>query len=197
MRVACRALEDIPTDMSQRLQEIAGRLPGTAAHADWNPPYSGHLDMRIRRDGSWHYQGGRMTREALVRLFAGILRLEGDTYYLVTPVEKFSIEVEELPFVSQSLEIRDKGPHQQVLLTTNVDEQLVIGSVHALCFHRGNCGELLPAVEVRGGLRALVQRSHFYQLVDWALEQAGPNEKFPGILSCGVHFALHPDQNQT
>lgn len=161
------------------------------AKRGWNPPLSGHLDMRIDRGGNWHYQGEPMAREALIRLFAGILRLEQDTYYLVTPVEKYSIAVEAQPFVSRQLEIRTPGPHQQVVVTNNVGDEVVLGPGHPLCFRSTGIEEPAPCVHVRDGLYMLLQRSHFYQLVEAALEQADVGDTMPGILSCEMLFALH------
>lgn len=177
--------------MADKLHSLTHALPAGKGRADWNPPLSGHLDMRIDRDGNWFYQGEPMQREALVRLFAGILRLEQDTYYLVTPVEKYSITVEALPFVSQQLEIRAPGPHQQVVVTSNAGDELVLGPAHPLCFRPADTDEPLPCIHVRDGLQMLLQRSHFYQLVETALEQAGDSDGMPGILSSGMLFALH------
>lgn len=181
--------------MTDSLQQLVGQVSATIAPADWNPPYNGHLPMRISRDGHWHYQGTRMEREELIRLFAGILRLEKGVYCLVTPVEKYSIDVDELPFVSRELEILNPGPHQQVVLTSNVGDRLVLGTEHPLGFHLASNGESLPSVEVRNGLCMLVQRSHYYQLADIALEQADNEQERPGIRSDGITFALsveHP-----
>lgn len=179
--------------MTDKLDTLAGALPAGKgkAEADWNPPLSGHLDMRIGRDGNWFYQGEPMVREALVKLFAGILRLEQGCYYLVTPVEKYSITVDGLPFVSRQLEVRDPGPHQQVVVTSNVGDVVVLGSEHPLCFRPAGNAEAVPCIHVRDGLYMLLQRSHFYQLAEMALEQSGDSDSIPGILSCGMLFALH------
>lgn len=177
--------------MTDELQQLTEQLTPSEIKPDWNPPYQGHLAMRIDRNGHWHYQGNPIDRQALVRLFASILRLEEGRYYLVTPVEKFSIDVDELPFVSAQLEILQPGPHQQVVLTSNVDERLILGPEHPLCFHTAANGEPLPCVEVRDGLRMLLQRSHFYQLVEQALLQADEGTELPRILSNGALFKLH------
>ncbi|MFB1009934.1 MAG: DUF1285 domain-containing protein [Thiopseudomonas sp.] len=178
------------------LQAIATQVAEAGSVAlDWNPPDCGALDMRISRDGVWHYQGSPVAREALVRLFAGILRLEQGRYYLVSPVEKFSIEVELLPFVSQTLEIQGEGLHQEVVLFTNTGEQLTLDDQHPLEFVDAGNGEQLPCVPLGRGLRVLLQRSHYYQLVERALEQAGDDEQYPVIYSRGRAFALHPESD--
>lgn len=177
--------------MMKKLQQLAAQLQATAVQTDWNPPYNGHLDLRIGRDGQWFYQGQPILREPLVRLFAGILRLEQGRYYLVTPVEKYSIDVDLLPFVSKQLEIASPGPHQQVVVTSNLGDSLILGPQHPLFFHMTTGGEQLPCMEVRHGLCLLLQRSHFYQLVEVALEQGLCTNGLPGILSSDNLFALH------
>lgn len=181
------------THQTDKLKVIANTLSAATSSkkAGWNPPLSGPLNMHIDRNGNWFYQGEPMLREALIQLFSGILRLEQDGYYLVTPVEKYSITVEAQPFVSRRLEIRAPGPHQLVVVITNVGDEVVLDAAHPLCFLPiGNDGPL-PCVHVRDGLYMLLQRSHFYQMVEAALEQAGESDALPGILSSGMLFALH------
>src|SRR5256885_6624987 len=66
----------------------------------WNPPFCGDLDMRIAADGTWYYLKTPIGRPALVQLFASVLKREGDRYFLVTPVEKCGITVDDVPFVA-------------------------------------------------------------------------------------------------
>ena len=87
-----------------RLEDIT-RAVGRAADGIppvhlWNPPDCGEIDMRIGQDGTWFYQKTPITRPAMVRMFASILKREGDRYYLVTPVEKCGITVDDAPFVA-------------------------------------------------------------------------------------------------
>lgn len=177
--------------MTNTLQQLAGQVDMGNRQQHWNPPYSGHLDLRIKRNGQWVYQGQPIVREGLVRLFAGILRQEQGCYYLVTPVEKYSIDVDLLPFVSQQLEICDRGPHQEVVVTSNTGEQLILGEQCPLYFHAVGSDESVPCIRMHDGLGLLLQRSHFYQLVQVALEQGNCQSGLPGILSSGKLFALH------
>lgn len=173
--------------LAQGVEQLA---TGPAEH--WNPPFCGDLDMRIRADGRWLYQGQSMQREALVRLFASVLRLEGDDYYLVTPVEKLRIQVEDAPFISQALEISGQGPHQQIRLHTTVGDSFNLGAAHALELRTSAHGEQRPYVHVRKGLWALLQRSHFYQLAELLCCAEGTDSGALGIYADGHFFELYP-----
>ena len=75
----------------------------------WNPPFCGDLDMRIAADGTWYYLKTPIGRPALVKLFASVLKREGDKYYLVTPVEKCGIVVEDAPFLAVELKVETQA----------------------------------------------------------------------------------------
>ena len=75
----------------------------------WNPPFCGDLDMRIATDGTWFYLKTPIGRPALVKLFASVLKREGDRYFLVTPVEKCGITVDDAPFLAVEMQMRSKG----------------------------------------------------------------------------------------
>src|SRR5471032_3317351 len=91
------------------LEGIAAALPrhGRALPPveRWNPPFCGDIDMRIASDGTWFYQKTPIGRPALVKLFASVLKREGDRYFLVTPVEKVGIVVEEAPFLAVEMRV--------------------------------------------------------------------------------------------
>jgi hypothetical protein len=129
----------------------------------WNPPFCGDIEMRIARDGSWHYAGSPIVRPALVKLFASVLRRDPDRYVLVTPVEKLGITVEDAPFVAVELA---GEPKEGLRLRTNLDEWVDIGEAHPLRFEPGPAEVLKPYALVRGDLWALVGRAVFYELVE-------------------------------
>src|SRR6267142_5503879 len=110
-----------------------GRLP--PVHL-WNPPFCGDLDMRIAADGTWYYLKTPIGRPALVKLFASVLKREGDRYFLVTPVEKCGITVDEAPFLAVELAVEPAGPTNGRILRfrTNVDDWVVCGPENALKF---------------------------------------------------------------
>ncbi|MCL4409483.1 DUF1285 domain-containing protein [Aliidiomarina haloalkalitolerans] len=130
----------------------------------WDPPFCGDIDIRIESDGRWFYMGSPITRQALVKLFATVLKKENDEYFLVTPVEKVRIQVVDLPFVItewDQVELEGKEPWLRV--HTNIGERYVLSAAHPLCVH-----EKLPAVEIRDQLLARVHRNVYYQWADLA-----------------------------
>lgn len=137
----------------------------------WNPPFCGDIDMRISRDGRWHYNGSPIGRESMVKLFASVLRHDDYHYYLVTPVEKVRIQVDDVPFVVVSAELRDGVNGSEYLFTTNVGDQVVLNNEHALKMMKSiKTGEFAPYIRIRDRLDALVNRNVFYQLVEEAIE---------------------------
>lgn len=133
----------------------------------WNPPLSGDIDIRIARNGDWYHEGTRFERQALVKLFASILKREGDEYFLVTPVEKWRIRVEDAPFVAIDCEVLGAGDEQQLVFITNVDDRVHCNADHPLRVVTDPAsGEPSPYVLVRDGLQAKLARSVYYRLVD-------------------------------
>lgn len=153
----------------------------------WNPTYCGKLDMRIRRDGVWFYEGTPIGRKPLVKLFASILRREGDQYFLVTPVEKVGITVEDAPFIGVDIEVEGAGRAQRIMIETELGDRAVIGPEHPLRIARDG-DELAPYVEIRARLEARIARKDFFRLAE--LAEAGPDGESVGVWSDGVFFAL-------
>jgi len=157
----------------------------------WNPPFCGDIDMRISADGTWFYQKTPIGRPALVKLFASILKREGDKYFLVTPVEKVGLIVVDAPFLAVELKVED-GEHGQVLkFRTNVDDWVAAGPDHALRFEpEADTGGLKPYLHVRRDLWAKVTRALFYDLVERGEErEIDGNAKF-GVASGGAFFVM-------
>jgi len=166
---------------------IAGqRLPPVEA---WHPAHCGTSDMRIARDGSWTYRGSPIGRPELVRLFASILRREGDgRFVLVTPAEKLDITVEDAPFVATGLMTEGAGRKRRLAFTLNTGDAVMAGAEHPL--HVADSPEgPRPYLHVRGGLEALVARPVYYELVDLALAEGDGS---PGLWSQGAFFTLEP-----
>lgn len=133
----------------------------------WNPEFCGDLDMRIARDGTWFYLGTPIGRPALVRLFSTILRRDGDDYFLVTPVEKVGITVDDAPFVAVDFEVTGSGTDQSLRFETNVGDHVTAGPENPIRVTRdADTGEPAPYVMVRANLEALIDRKSFYRLVD-------------------------------
>jgi hypothetical protein len=183
-----RNTPDLATIMA-RLK--ADKLP--PVHS-WNPPFCGDIDMRIARDGTWYYMGSPIGRKAMVRLFSTVLRRDDDDkYYLVTPVEKIGIAVEDAPFVAVECTPHGKGEDQTLVFRTNVDDQVIAGPDHPIRVETNpDSGEPAPYIRVRDRLDALIGRAVFYQLVELAVERRVGDDYLLGVWSSGVFFALGP-----
>lgn len=179
-------------DMMPDIQAIAAQLPkGKLPPVEsWQPDFSGVLDMRISRDGAWHYLGSPINRPAMVKLFASILRRDADEiYYLVTPVEKFSITVDDAPFQAVAMTVHGTGREQVLTFRTNVDDEVMAGPEHAIRVEIDpETEEPSPYVHVRGRLEALITRAIFYDLVDLAVEETADGGTRLGIWSAGIFF---------
>jgi len=155
----------------------------------WNPPFCGDLDMRIARDGTWFYLGTPIGRFELVRLFSSILKREGDKYFLVTPVEKVGITVDDAPFVAVDFEASGAGEDQVLSFTTHVGDSAVAGPDHPIRVVRDpETGEPSPYVMIRAGLEALIDRKSFYRLVELGSHHDG----WFGLWSSGEFFPVIP-----
>jgi uncharacterized protein len=177
----------IPQGLAKLVAE-AGKQARARPVERWNPPYCGEIDIRIARDGAWFYRGSAISRDALVRLFASILRREPDgRHVLVTPVEKVGIVVEDAPFMAVELLQEVKGEETRLTFRTNVGDIIAAGPKHPLRFAReqGTDG-LKPYVDVRGGLEALATRAVAHELVAIAVERGGQL----GVWSGGVFFGF-------
>ena len=161
----------------------------------WDPPFCGDLDMRIARDGTWFYLGTPIGRPALVRLFSTILRRDGDDYFLVTPVEKVGITVDDAPFVAVDVEASGHGPDQRLNFTTNVGDSVIAGPRSPIRVERDpETGEPAPYVLVRANLEALIDRKSFYRLVDIGAHAEHEGESWFGLWSDGMFFPVIPSR---
>ena len=151
----------------------------------WNPAFCGDIDMRIARDGTWFYLGTPIGRIELVRLFAGIIKREGDSYFLVTPVEKVGITVDDAPFVAVDFEQTLAG----LEFVTNVGDHVTAGPDHPIRVTRDPAtGEPRPYILVRSTLEALIDRKSFYRLVDIGEHLGG----WFGVKSGSAFFPIIP-----
>jgi len=175
---------------------IAAQLPkGKVPPVDsWQPDFSGEMDMRIARDGTWHYLGSPIRRHRMVKMFASILRHDEDQrYYLVTPVEKYAIVVEDAPFQAVAMDVHGQGHDQVLTFRTNVDDEVMAGPEHALRMTiDATTEEPSPYIHVRGRLEALISRAIFYDLVELAVEELDGDDCQFGVWSAGVFFPLGP-----
>lgn len=182
------ALESIAAELKRGKQ---GKGP-PPVHL-WNPPDCGDIDMRIAADGTWFYQKTPIGRSALVKLFASVLKREGEKYYLVTPVEKCGIAVDDAPFLAVEMTVEEENRGRVLHFRTNVDDWVTCGSDHALRFEReSGAGGLRPYIHVRRDLWAKVTRALFYDLVALGEERAVDGRMMFGVASGGAFFAMAP-----
>lgn len=181
----------MPDDRSGPSAEGIARAAGAAARRGpppahlWNPPFCGDIDMRIAADGTWFYLGAPIGRPAMVRLFASVLRREGGRFYLVTPVEKVGIRVDDAPFVAT--DFRAEG--DRLVFTTNVGDETAAGPENPLRFAMTD-GAPRPYVHVRRGLEALIDRKTFYRLVDRGETARVDGTDWFGVRSGGAFFPI-------
>ena len=178
--------------LSAALGDVA-RRKGLPPVERWNPAYCGEIDMRIAADGTWFYLKTPIGRPALVKLFASVLKREDDKYFLVTPVEKCGIAVDDAPFLAVEMRI-EQGDNGRVLnFRTNVDDWVACGPEHMLRFEpEPDTGGLKPYLHVRRDLWAKVTRALFYDLVELGEERELEGETMFGIVSNGEFFAMAP-----
>ncbi len=184
------ALDDVPSGTSALEAMVAraneqgqGKGKGLPPVEKWHPDYCGDIDMVIKRDGTWFYMGSPIGRAPLVRLFSTVLRKDEDgKTYLVTPVEKIGITVEDAPFVAVEMNAHGAGDEQVLTFRTNVGDMVEAGPDNPLRFEivKENDG-IKPYILVRGRLEALVSRAVMYELVE-----LGEEVEIDGV----IEFAL-------
>ncbi|MEP6019521.1 MAG: DUF1285 domain-containing protein [Paracoccaceae bacterium] len=184
------AQKSVPPSADSLIASInASKTRGLPPVHLWNPPFCGDLDMRIARDGTWFYQGTPIGRPALVKLFSSILKRENGKYFLVTPVEKVGITVDDAPFVAIDFESTGTGPDQNVTFETQVGDTSAAGADHPIRVERDpETGEPSPYVHIRADLEALIDRKSFYRLIELGSHEEG----WFGIWSGGTFFQVIP-----
>lgn len=178
--------------LAKTAAEVAktGQLPPVEK---WNPAFCGDIDIRIARDGTWFYLGTPIGRDRLVRLFSTILKREGDDYFLVTPVEKVGIKVEDVPFVAVDFRLSGSGEAQSLIFTTNVGDEAEAGPDHPIRVARDSqSGEAVPYILIRRNLEARIDRKSFYRLVELGEELEQNGARWFGIRSGGTFFPMIP-----
>ena len=187
-----------PQTQSDRAGNLLAQIPASKdkglppVHL-WNPDCCGDIDMRIARDGTWYYLGTPIGRKPMVRLFSTIIRRDGDDYFLVTPVEKCGITVDDAPFVAVTLVVEGEGEEQVLRFTTNVEDEVVADAAHPIRVDLDpQTQEPSPYVLVRVNLEALIHRNVFYQLVELAVPREIDGVDWRGVWSSGEFFPIAP-----
>lgn len=178
-----------PTGDSKRISaSAAADQRGEAAAL----PSCGDFDIAIAQDGTWSYKNSPIGRKALVRLFSTVLRRDAaGGYWLVTPVERCRVAVEDAPFTAVELSVTGHGERQVLRFRTNVDDWVEAGPDHPIRVTSGpEPGAPRPYILVRDGLEALIRRSVYYELVELGVERPEGGATALGVWSREVFFSL-------
>lgn len=190
---ALRGLDEVKAAQDKAPLDKSGKKGLPPVHL-WEPEYCGELDIRIARDGTWYYLGTPFKRERLVRLFSTVLRYDDDgKYYLVTPVEKIAITVDDVPFSIVDMDVEGEGKSQEITFTTGVGDEVTVDADHPLRISFDvETKEPSPYVLVRARLEGLINRAVYYKMVDIAEDFEVDGVPMFGVWSCGQFFAFAP-----
>ena len=186
-----------PNSEQKELGSDSHRDPADELKRLGGPELCGDIDIRIGRDGTWFYHGSPIGRKPLVKLFASVLQRDdvGD-YWLITPVEKARIRVDDAPFTAVEMTVAGSGIAQTLSFRTNIDETVVAGPDHPIRVEIDpKTGEPAPYVHVREGLDALIVRAVFYDLVEIGVERTVDAQAMLGVWSNGAFFPIGPVQD--
>lgn len=176
------SLEKLSSQLSGHLSGSKKKLPPVD---EWHPDFCGDINLQIKANGNWFYNGTLFKRLSLVKLFASVLKKEDDKYFLVTPVEKIGIQVDDVPFVLTNWHWQDNN-QQIMIVSTNLDDEFILDAKHPLTLTEN--GDLY--VTVRRNLLAKVHRNVYYQWVDIAKEVQTNNGTELMVYSANEKFSL-------
>lgn len=159
----------------------------------WAPELCGDLDLVIKSNGDWVHEGGKISRPAMVRMFSRILWFENGDYFLVTPVEKVRIQVEDAPFLVTEWRWLETDKGQTLELQTLTQDTLQVG-VDSDLWLESYKGEERPYVSMRYGMKALISRNVFYALMDELQSVENELGRGVGIISAGKSYLLMKDE---
>jgi hypothetical protein len=181
-----------PMAIFRLLKDEQGNDPkGLPPVHKWNPPFCGDLNMEIKRNGQWFYMGTPIGRPALVKLFSSVLRHDEDGhYYLVTPVEKVRIRVEDAPFLAVLVEKHEEGGVQYLKFIMQTGDTVIASADHPMHVNFNGDAEPSPYVHLRDRLNALISRNVYYQLVEWGEQRETNGRTALGVNSAGEFFVI-------
>ncbi|WP_448213996.1 DUF1285 domain-containing protein [Colwellia sp. MEBiC06753] len=177
------SLDNLFAQLDQHISGEEKKLPPVEL---WNPDYCGEIDLIIKTNGDWFYMGTPFKRLSLVKLFASVLKKEADEYFLVTPVEKVKIQVEDAPFLITRWQWQNDQPHANLMVATNLGDEFILGEDHPLRVDKeGNI-----YLTVRRNLEAKVHRNVYYQWVEQAKQQESEQGTALVLESQGQEFVI-------
>jgi hypothetical protein len=181
-----------PPSVIDLLKDPRARAGGDPVGNSARQQFCGDIDMRIGRDGTWFYHGSPIGRKPLVKLFASVLQRDNDgDYWLVTPVERGKIKVEDVPFTAVEVTVDGSGCSQSLTFRTNLDDEVTADAAHPIrVSYAPGSEEPRPYILVRDGLEARILRPVFYELVELGEVRRSGGEEVYGIWSRGQFFPL-------
>ncbi len=182
---------DLGALLSQLNQSDSDSCKGLPPVEQWDPDFCGDMELVIKRDGNWYYQGTPIGRKRLVKLFSTVIKKEGDDYYLVTPVEKLGIQVEDKPFIVIRMTQQHTDEGVVLEFEDNCDNKIWLTDPAQFWVEIDKeTEEPSPYVNVRKNLSALVHRNIFYELVELSEEKVVNGAKHLGFYSANRFFSL-------
>ena len=173
------------------LEEQNNSKSGLLPVDQWNPALNGDIDIRIARDGTWYHEGTRIARAPIVKIFASILKREGDDYFLVTPVEKWRLTVDDVPLHVIAVEQTVRNQQQALVFTTLTDDYVLASAENPIrVVVDADSGEPSPYLMVRNQLEGLISRAVYYELANMVEERQIDNLSALGVVSMGEFFPL-------
>ena len=161
---------------------------------NWHPEQVTDMDLTIKANGEWWHEGGHMTRQSLVSLFATILWKEENNgaveYFLKTPVQKLRIHVEDAPLLINDVGIVEEQGESWLEFTTTTGDVVRLDDEHPISLRAytmkdsddnshsdksknkednkstESSTQIRPYMMVRNGLEALIGRNAFYHLTE-------------------------------
>lgn len=174
-----------------QLEQLLRDQPAQPPIEKWHPDLSGDIDIRITADGTWLHEGEPIRREPLVALFASILRRESDgEYYLVTPVEKWRLRVDDAPLMAVELRDPGEGAQQRLGLRLNTGVWVAVDAEHPLQLRQSPDAGEQPYLQLWHGLEAKLSRPVYYQLAEQAIQEEDAQFRTWWVESCGGRYPL-------
>lgn len=185
----------ISTDLTailRLLKDEQGKLPKNLPPVhEWNPPFCGNVNIEIKRNGEWYFMGSPISRAPLVKLFSSVLRHDEDGhFYLVTPVEKVRIRVEDAPFLATQVERHEEQGKDYLRFTTQTGDVVIASTQNPIRVEYKEGQEPNPYILVRDRLEALISRNVYYQLVEWGVAVEEEGRQALAVNSAGQDFVI-------
>ena len=151
----------------------------------WNPELCDGNEFLIDREGNWFYDGSAIKNIKLINLFASVLKKEGNSYYLVTPIEKIIVKTDLAPYKIIDFEIVDDN----IKLITNLNYDFFLDGDHVSRLVKYE-ESYVPLVIVRNNIEGFINRNTYYKLVDLAISQNHKEDNYLYLRSFNINHVI-------